>query len=73
MDYVRETHDVGHVALSLAGNLSSQMDETDIIMRMDDIIENEFGLIPNQEEEINIIDETFEEFATYLLQNCQHE
>jgi hypothetical protein len=40
---------------------------------MDDIIENEFGLIPNQDEEINIIDETFEEFATYLLQNCQHE
>ncbi len=73
MEFVGQSHDINMDTMTFADNLSSQIDETEIIMRIDDIVENEFGIVPNQEEEINIIDETFEEFASYLLQNCQYE
>lgn len=60
VDFVRETHnvdvDVYGYEPTLADNFASQIDETEIIMRMHN---NEFG---QEEEEINIIDETFGQY-----------
>ena len=75
MEFVAETYDIGleqSDALIFADNLSSQIDETEIIMRMHDMVVNDVATIPNQEE-INIIADTFEEFASYLLENCEYE
>jgi len=79
MDYVRETHDVpmSDEIISFAGNLSSPIpppiiddipEDQLIIIEEPDEMNVQHNIIPNNPD----VDETFEEFANYVLTNCDY-